>query len=216
LLLALETHGTIESHSGVSTKTKKSGSTDPRDKLYALLHMVIDTSYSRFTADYARDTGDLFTAVASYLFKNIGLRLLNAVNGKRMELGYLPSWAPDWSKTSALNLVHKEDGSLVDPPTPAGGPPDWTVAEIITAKVTNARASHDLFRRVLKVRGVRIGQIAVMGETCDSKQSDWKGVVSQWRTIAQAHRIYEYPVGRPVDLSLSFPDKQMHISTRRN
>lgn len=77
-------------------------STNPRDKIYALLALVTDGSSSAIEPDYNMSTLDLFTHVTRHLMDRGGssLALLHSAG-----IGYpplipdLPSWVPDFSLT---------------------------------------------------------------------------------------------------------------------
>jgi heterokaryon incompatibility protein (HET) len=78
--------------------TRQCASTDPRDKVYALLSLV--WADSRFphvlVADYNTPTRTLFINIARVLLKQVGLTFLLAAQHFTTDFE-LPSWVPDWS-----------------------------------------------------------------------------------------------------------------------
>ncbi|KAG6361118.1 hypothetical protein INS49_009342 [Diaporthe citri] len=93
-------------------------STDPRDRVFALLGLVVDAAAEGLVADYRRSTPEIFTWIARYLAnKGIAADVLGNVNmcrdsaGSELLLGFrsqlqLPSWVPDWTNagTTCLDL----------------------------------------------------------------------------------------------------------------
>ena len=77
---------------------RQSSSTDPRDKVYALLNLCSDATSALIQPDYNLDTSEVFTKVACALIRaGQGPRLLlNA--GVLDQTSSLPSWVPDWSQ----------------------------------------------------------------------------------------------------------------------
>lgn len=93
-------------------------STDPRDRVFALLGLVVDAEAESLVADYGRSTPEIFTWIARYL-ANMGtvVDVLGNVNicgdltGSERLLEFrnqlqLPSWVPDWTNagTTCLDL----------------------------------------------------------------------------------------------------------------
>ena len=77
---------------------RHSGSTDPRDKVFALLNLCSDPTSALIQPDYNLDTSEVFTKVACAIIQaGHGPRLLlNA--GVLDQTSSLPSWVPDWSQ----------------------------------------------------------------------------------------------------------------------
>lgn len=86
---------------------RQSSSTDPRDKVFALLNLCSDPISALIQPDYNLDTSEVFTKVACAIVKaGQGPRLLlNA--GVLDQTSSLPSWVPDWSQNGTLyrNIV---------------------------------------------------------------------------------------------------------------
>ena len=79
---------------------RQSSSTDPRDKVFALLNLCSDPTSALIQPDYNLDTSEVFTKVACTIIRaGQGPRLLlNA--GVLDQTSSLPSWVPDWSRNS--------------------------------------------------------------------------------------------------------------------
>lgn len=87
-------------------------STDPRDRVFALLGLVVDAEAESLVADYGRSTPEIFTWIARYL-ANTGTAadLLGNVNicedsagSDRLNQLQLPSWVPDWTNAGTTYL----------------------------------------------------------------------------------------------------------------
>lgn len=80
-------------------------SSDPRDKVFALLGLIVGAGAEGLVADYSRSVADVYTWIARYLIdvqKVAALDILGEVN--LVEQGAsqaydLPSWVPDWSNS---------------------------------------------------------------------------------------------------------------------
>jgi hypothetical protein len=171
------------------------------------MSMVVDPLTDIIPIDYNVGVEILFSCAAVVLFHKVGLRLLSAVIGKSAIPG-LPTWVPDWTMSLDIDKLHnKLDHDAVDLTHPAGGPPDWTAAEVIDDPNHNPDwSSGSLPSFVLKVRGVRVGQIRWIGEPWDPRKGDWKTTVRQWKSLMlQAGSLCEYPTARPIDKALSTP-----------
>ena len=97
---------------------RQSNSTDPRDKVFALLNLCSDPTGALIEPDYSNDTSEVFKKVASAIIKaGQGPRLLlNA--GVLDQISSLPSWVPDWSQNRTLyrNIVGKSFMNLEGDP----------------------------------------------------------------------------------------------------
>lgn len=89
-------------------------STDPRDRVFALLGLVIGAEAESLVADYEQSTPEIFTWIARYL---ASMGTIGDVLGHVNMCGYerllelpnqlqLPSWVPDWTNagTTCLDL----------------------------------------------------------------------------------------------------------------
>lgn len=118
-------------------------STDPRDRVFALLGLVVGAEAEGLVADYGWHVAQVFTWIARYLAK-VGTcaDFLGNVNmiwhlGGAESLGFrnklqLPSWVPDWSDsgTTCLDLFPQATNFLKDLPFQLGE--DDTSALILT------------------------------------------------------------------------------------
>ena len=87
--------------------TRHCKSTDPRDKVYALLNLVIEPS--ELFADYTRSKEDVYTWLArSIIERDSCLDVLCGVQGKAGQ--GLPSWVPDWSQPPFSNVLGRPGG----------------------------------------------------------------------------------------------------------
>jgi len=89
-------------------KFRRFQSTDPRDKIYALLGVTPNRArpeISAFSPDYGIESSELYTKVASYyLHEQNMLEILHDCQGPNA-MQELPSWAPDWSTELLLESI---------------------------------------------------------------------------------------------------------------
>jgi len=178
-------------------------STDARDKLYAVMSMAADPQPHILSVDYDASVAMVFSRAAAVLFYQVGLNIFSAIRGPSTVAG-TPTWVPDWTMSSEADKIYsKADDDIMRPFHPAGGPPDWTVAELTSAP--RGSANWPSGHPVLRVRGVRVGRIRWIGEPWDPKD-DWRIPVRRWKHAAQGLNIRQYPSARPIDPSLSKAD----------
>jgi hypothetical protein len=85
-------------------------STDPRDRVFALLGLATDDSAKAISPDYEVSPCQVYTLTATYLLKRSKdpLDVLrDAGIGLRRGLHDLPSWVPDWSYVSRGSFVSR-------------------------------------------------------------------------------------------------------------
>ncbi|KAI3337447.1 HET-domain-containing protein [Xylariaceae sp. AK1471] len=71
---------------------------DPRDKVYAILGLVIDKTHHGLEADYNLSIEELYTKVALRLASRHGwAKVLQRAGSPRRHIKSVPSWVPDWS-----------------------------------------------------------------------------------------------------------------------
>jgi hypothetical protein len=181
-------------------------STDSRDKLYSIISLAADYQPHILPVDYSASAASVFLRAASILFYQVGLNVLGATRG-RSRIPGMPSWVPDWTMSCDEDkLYNKTDPDVMLPWTPAGGPPDWTVAELVGAPRGSPNWPSGHPGLLLKARGVKLGRICWVGESWDLEKGDWKATVQQWKRTAQCLDICQYPFRRPISQSLSEPD----------
>jgi hypothetical protein len=79
--------------------------TNPRDKVFALQHMLKMLGPIRFPdSDYSKSTQDVYMAVAKALVEDTQFNLWGVLHHAvgRRRLRNLPSWVPDWSDDTAV------------------------------------------------------------------------------------------------------------------
>ena len=87
--------------------TRHCKSTDPRDKIYALLNLVNEPS--ELFADYTRSNKDVYKWLArSMIERDTCLDVLSGVQGKPGQ--GLPSWVPDWSQPPFADVLGRPGG----------------------------------------------------------------------------------------------------------
>jgi hypothetical protein len=87
--------------------TRKYMSTDPRDKVFALLGIITNSDTMDIKADYRISEAELYLAVAIYSLeklKNLELLGNGGISSTRQN-SKLPSWVPDWSHNNGGRLV---------------------------------------------------------------------------------------------------------------
>jgi hypothetical protein len=142
------------------TRPKKAK--DCRDKIYAILDLVVDVDRSVIYPNYCISTAALYTKLARYLLQSQRrLDILGAVQlvppvagrerGLDLELD-LPTWVPDWSLPAPYDIIggHRKDDEA------------WfsagTSKDMITEEVCNDPA-------VLRVKGRLIDVVHEIHET---------------------------------------------------
>ncbi|OCK72955.1 hypothetical protein K432DRAFT_340879, partial [Lepidopterella palustris CBS 459.81] len=119
-------------------------STDPRDKIYALLGMLFEGAHRPFTeirVNYTATVEDVFTSFALYILQGGSrLSILRQCHGQLIE--GLPSWVPDWSlSSSVLPLPSKRSSFRPDVPW-------WTES----FKVPDDKDEHMEMRHIRRLR----------------------------------------------------------------
>jgi hypothetical protein len=127
-------------------KGRTCASTDPRDKVFALLPMLEEALPKNLSADYAKETVQVFTEVATWLLSVVGLSFLPCVK-EGSKLTALPSWVPDWSLHVREPWIIGLGGIYY--PLSAGGNTN-AVAEVLLSTYHTPQ---------LKVRGIAVDTI---------------------------------------------------------
>jgi Heterokaryon incompatibility protein (HET) len=156
----------------VLSRYRTSQATDPRDKVYALLHLARDSrqaasegSFDPIPVDYARSVESVYHDVAKFLLASTDrLDFLSYCRSKRKVSG-LPSWIPDWSDTDRE-------------PHPFLGSYSVTGSSSAIAHINGLR---------LTARGFQFDCVRILGDAC--KDSDFSRVspsptFQQWKELA--------------------------------
>jgi hypothetical protein len=156
----------------VLSRYRSRQATDPRDKVYALLHLAQDFRDAAYTAstkpipvDYARSVENVYEDVAEFLVSTHHLDFLSYCRPKRHLAGLLPSWIPDWSDTS-------------EKPYPLTGSYSTTGNSSAEAHIDGPR---------LIVKGLQFDGIKTLGDAC--KDTDFSRLspsptFCQWKALA--------------------------------
>lgn len=95
--------------------------TDPRDKVFALLGLVAGAEAEGLVADYSKGVEEIYTWIARYLIdvhKRSAadiLGILNILDWNEPRPYNLPSWVPDWSNPGRILLeVHSQFKKYLD------------------------------------------------------------------------------------------------------
>jgi hypothetical protein len=147
--------------------SRTSQSTDPRDRIYALLglmHVSDDTDVAEILADYSKPTWAVYADAMEHIFSSgqgpyclsylflpgvdtVSPRTLTVTRSDE-EQAYLPTWVPDFSRQTS-DLTTKPSGITFQPPADRG-------ASGAGANCHNGQRVSD---RVLKVEGLWIDTI---------------------------------------------------------
>ena len=77
-------------------KGRTCATTNPRDKVFALLPILADAQAENLVVDYAKGTARVFVEVATWLLSTVGPSFLPRMSAGSKIIS-LPSWVPDWS-----------------------------------------------------------------------------------------------------------------------
>ncbi|RYP69786.1 hypothetical protein DL771_005895 [Monosporascus sp. 5C6A] len=79
---------------------------DPRDKVYAILGLIIDADTYNLDVDYNVSVEELYTKIALQIAVRHGwAAVLRRAGTEQRRLQSLPSWVPDWSDVYSQNMV---------------------------------------------------------------------------------------------------------------
>lgn len=85
---------------GVLRNTQRLKVTDPRDRLYASLHLATDCDPGDFVIDYEKSLSEIFTEIAVFIARKHKSLMFLPQSGLRKEedprLVNMPSWVPNW------------------------------------------------------------------------------------------------------------------------
>ncbi|KAH7090741.1 heterokaryon incompatibility protein-domain-containing protein [Paraphoma chrysanthemicola] len=154
--------------------TRQCCSTDPRDKVFALLSMT-KTEGDKVEVDYNMDCGQLYVNVAVHLFRSGGLDFLLAAQHFPSDIE-VPSWVPNWSLRFDVSHVSAEHRALA-PFERAGG--FYAAADICTIDSSNhvkgiVDGEMSVPRNpILRVQAMIMGGIVAMDDVRIIQGSEW-------------------------------------------
>jgi hypothetical protein len=136
--------------------TRRSRSTDPRDKVFALLGLLSPEDKWSILPDYTTSVESVYVGVAvAIINRQASLRILSGVGDEadtcygRASSSDLPSWVPDWSTSPLVASLGLSNIYLE--PYDAGGSP---ACGVILDKMAGARSSLGCLGITLDVVGV--------------------------------------------------------------
>jgi Heterokaryon incompatibility protein (HET) len=159
--------------------------TDPRDKIYALLGLASDArkDFLDVKPDYAMPVNQVYKQVSAEMLRlsaridSIRPDILSVPRvGKASEVGFLPSWTPDWTNSSmcmSLKFPNLADNEWL---RFEATPPESPFTVTFSGDVTKIRVS-----------ALLLDVIQVVGNVHTSRQGE---TASIFQTILQAPREY--------------------------
>ncbi|KAF1983169.1 HET-domain-containing protein [Aulographum hederae CBS 113979] len=153
-------------------KTRSCLASDPRDKVFALLTLFppFDQSDLPIQANYHLTAAEVFSKVAEYLIRSLGTLLLSAVvstpgkddlphisPSRSSPVAKLPSWVPDWSRSSSRPYLYEPWKSQSQPSTsknmviPSNTTGKGPIISLCPADITNKSASHSSNKSIVSV-----------------------------------------------------------------
>jgi hypothetical protein len=132
-------------------------STDPRDKVYALIGFSGSQWDSKLAIDYGLTTEQVYAELAQYVIEStesLEIICYSGLSAVSSPTARLPSWAPDWCNTNwADRIIHSRE------------PVFQAAASSKAQAVVHGHAS------VLRARGFLIGTIKYCGTAYDYRKS---------------------------------------------
>jgi hypothetical protein len=173
-------------------------STDPRDKVYALLPLLSHSGInSDIVPNYSHTAARVFTDVATYLISCIDLESLCTVCG-RSELPGLLSWVPDWSIRVQRYILgfNQPRHSTRILRYRAGGPfviPSMTSSQRVPSFTIDRVDQNGTFSAHLRMQALRLGKITGIGVQCADDEDipplrQWK---TQWEAFVSTIALAE-------------------------
>lgn len=102
-------------------------STDPRDKIFALLSLASDREdlgRSGILPDYTRSCAEVYTSAMAALLQQGHMSLLSFCQTPKLQPN-LPSWVPDWSRSATHMLQDVENDHITLFPTFRASGEEW-------------------------------------------------------------------------------------------
>jgi hypothetical protein len=155
--------------------TRHCGAKDARDKYFALISMLSDRGTEHLMADYSKDVLEVYTDVAVYILKNVGLKVLCGANGPSA-IPNLPTWVPDWTIDSGRTCSVLLDGFMLG--WRCDGSPD------LDAKITQYVEGRLVSE--LRLTGAKIGSVTELGIPYNRHQSKLEESVRNWEEFYYA------------------------------
>ncbi|EXJ74130.1 uncharacterized protein A1O5_02424 [Cladophialophora psammophila CBS 110553] len=112
-------------------------STDPRDKIFALLSLASDREDLKRRGvfpDYSRSCAEIYTSAMAAFLQQGYMSLLSCCQAPKLRLG-LPSWVPDWSRSVTHMLQDVENDHVTLYPTFRASGTDWHQPNITVKRV---------------------------------------------------------------------------------
>jgi hypothetical protein len=179
-----QTRFTAEALFQTLIKGRKCLSTDPRDKVFAIIPLLtnpipeINGDVSGFMPDYSRSTRDTFLNLAYYLLSlgEVGGRLFYAIEDGSIIPG-LPSWVPDWSVVA--KAPHWYSNGFIPPANTAKSSLQKSTGIKWSASVCKLPPTS------LDILGIHFDTVTEVGPTCNSDDPTWTNIVfNEWRDLA--------------------------------
>lgn len=133
-------------------------STDPRDKVYALVGLTVAKDDPDFTIDYSLSTRQVYINTVDKVLQSSQSLDIICAKTKGTEKPDLPSWVPNWASTCALVPIpfrHAVHGSL------------YSASKDIKAEARVSRQTG-----VLEALGVQVGSVQTLGQSSEMMDMD--------------------------------------------
>jgi hypothetical protein len=168
-------------------------STDPRDKIFALLPLFAQRGAHFPVANYESTVVDTYTSISTILLREHGPDALSTVINSQLE--GLPSWATDWSIPPSSNRLSLKDilkfphfkpssyNSHFHPSTAlqfgAGGS-----SELWNPTIEFLQNSMGRPLPTIMLKAIEADEIKAVTEGCDVNARGWEGLVfRQWPRV---------------------------------
>jgi hypothetical protein len=163
-------------------------STEPRDKLFALLSLASDAGDPMLDPDYVSPLEDVMLRYAQvFVERGNTMNLLYRAGTSKNSIPGCPSWIPDWTRESRPRTIST-----------------WrcrqTGAGFTATKDTTTRARIDANdSRVLVVAGSRVDRIKLVHNTTRRDVDAMKYTASLWAAISSNLSSRPYPTGETAE-----------------
>ena len=168
--------------------------TDPRDKLYALLPLLLDAKNYGLAADYSVSRARCFYDVVIYLARTLDLRFLSDVSSEQrfIHMGNMPTWVPDWASrlyrtplNTMTNSLNWKAGTIDDHTRE-----QWRLAcQQVEWWANDLRIDDDIKDLPsiphLVVPGILVDEIDTILPPANLREKSWKEILCEWDKEAQ-------------------------------